>query len=123
MYHVPDTITRNSSSTNFLHQAIPCLIGPTRPSSVELLFRTWVTFSFLQNIKVAAGKSRTDKSKADAREWARARIREDLVIARGMLVQAGQLGILLSRLYELCRRTQLARLIKLHFADRNDVVI
>lgn len=77
----------------------------------------------LQSIKVAAGKSGTEGSKADAREWARARIREDLVITRGILVQAGQLGILLSRFYELYRQIQLARLTKLQFADRDDVDI
>ncbi|EFY91663.1 C6 and C2H2 transcription factor, putative [Metarhizium acridum CQMa 102] len=42
---------------------------------------TWP--NFLQNIKVAAGKSGTDESKADAREWVRARIEEDPVITRG----------------------------------------
>ncbi|OAQ61102.1 fungal transcriptional regulatory protein [Pochonia chlamydosporia 170] len=56
---------------------------------------TWP--NFLQNIKVAAGKSGTDESKADAREWIQARIEEEPVITRSILVQAGQLSTLLSR--------------------------
>ncbi|KAL2127172.1 hypothetical protein VTI74DRAFT_11208 [Chaetomium olivicolor] len=56
---------------------------------------TWP--GFLNNVKIAAGKSGTEESKADARSWVRARIEEDPVGARSILAQAGQLSALLSR--------------------------
>lgn len=56
---------------------------------------TWP--GFLNNVKVAAGKSGTEESKADAQDWLRARIAEDPVGARSILVQAGQLSALLLR--------------------------
>ncbi|OBT68701.1 hypothetical protein VE03_01825 [Pseudogymnoascus sp. 23342-1-I1] len=56
---------------------------------------TWP--GFLHNIKVAAGKSGTERSKADARLWLSTRISEDQVNARSILVHAGQLSALLMR--------------------------
>ncbi|UNI15668.1 hypothetical protein JDV02_002179 [Purpureocillium takamizusanense] len=56
---------------------------------------TWP--SFLNNVKIAAGKSGTEESKADARSWVRARIEEDPIGTRSILAQAGQLSALLSR--------------------------
>ena len=51
----------------------------------------------LDNIKIAAGKSGTENSKTDARLWLSARISEDLVGARSILIHAGQLSALLMR--------------------------
>ncbi|KAL1962696.1 hypothetical protein VTN77DRAFT_9240 [Rasamsonia byssochlamydoides] len=56
---------------------------------------TWS--GFLDNIKIAAGKSGTEESKRDARAWLSARISEDPVSARSILVHAGQLSALLTR--------------------------
>ncbi|KFZ03327.1 hypothetical protein V502_11042 [Pseudogymnoascus sp. VKM F-4520 (FW-2644)] len=56
---------------------------------------TWP--GFLHNIKVAAGKSGTERSKADARLWLSTRISEDQRNARSILVHAGQLSALLTR--------------------------
>lgn len=56
---------------------------------------TWP--GFLHNIKVAAGKSGTERSKADARLWLSTRISEDQLNARSILVHAGQLSALLMR--------------------------
>ncbi|KAJ6443388.1 Heat Labile Enterotoxin Type Iib [Purpureocillium lavendulum] len=56
---------------------------------------TWP--GFLNNVKIAAGKSGTEESKSDARSWVRARIEEDPVGMRSILAQAGQLSSLLSR--------------------------
>ena len=56
---------------------------------------TWP--GFLENIKIAAGKSGTEASKRDARSWLSSRISEDQVSAREILVHAGQLSSLLMR--------------------------
>ena len=56
---------------------------------------TWP--GFLNDVKVAAGKSGTEESKADARESLRARIVEDAIGARFILSQAAQLSALLAR--------------------------
>lgn len=56
---------------------------------------TWP--GFLNNVKIAAGKSGTEESKQDARSWVRARIEEDPIGTRSILAQAGQLSTLLSR--------------------------
>lgn len=56
---------------------------------------TWP--AFLNNIKVAAGKSGTEESKADARSWLRTHIADDPMGARSILVHAGQLSALLLR--------------------------
>ncbi|OAQ75458.1 fungal transcriptional regulatory protein [Purpureocillium lilacinum] len=56
---------------------------------------TWP--GFLNNVKIAAGKSGTEESKQDARSWVRARIDEDPIGTRSILAQAGQLSTLLSR--------------------------
>jgi hypothetical protein len=56
---------------------------------------TWP--GFLDNIKIAAGKSGTENSKNEARLWLSARISEDPVSARSILVHAGQLSALLMR--------------------------
>ena len=56
---------------------------------------TWP--GFLENIKIAAGKSGTEASKGEARSWLSSRILDDPVNARAILVHAGQLTSLLSR--------------------------
>jgi hypothetical protein len=56
---------------------------------------TWP--GFLENIKIAAGKSGTENSKNGARAWLSARIAEDPVNARSILVHAGQISALLMR--------------------------
>lgn len=56
---------------------------------------TWP--GFLDNLKIAAGKSGTEKSKKDARSWLSARISEEPASARSILVHAGQLSALLMR--------------------------
>ena len=56
---------------------------------------TWP--AFLNNVKVAAGKSGTEESKADARAWIQSRITEDPIGARSILAHAGQLSALLLR--------------------------
>lgn len=56
---------------------------------------TWP--AFLDNIKIAAGKSGTDESKNHARSWLSSRIEEDPAGARAILLHAGQLNALLIR--------------------------
>lgn len=56
---------------------------------------TWL--GFLDKVKIAAGKSGTDTSKRDARGWLSARINEDPIRARSILLHAGQLNSLISR--------------------------
>ncbi|KIM99147.1 hypothetical protein OIDMADRAFT_56312 [Oidiodendron maius Zn] len=56
---------------------------------------TWP--GFLENIKIAAGKSGTEASKGEARSWLSSRILDDPVNARAILVHAGQLTSLLAR--------------------------
>lgn len=52
---------------------------------------------FLNRVKVAAGKSGTEESKAEARSLIRSQIAEDPVGARFILVQASCLGTILAR--------------------------
>jgi hypothetical protein len=52
---------------------------------------------FLDNLKVAAGKSGTDDSKQEARSWLTTHISKDPMVARSVLVHAGQLTALLVR--------------------------
>ncbi|OAA69693.1 Fungal transcriptional regulatory protein [Cordyceps fumosorosea ARSEF 2679] len=56
---------------------------------------TWP--GFLNTVKVAAGKSGTEESKAGARAWIRSRVQDDPAGARFILAQAGQLSALLAR--------------------------
>jgi hypothetical protein len=56
---------------------------------------TWP--GFLENMKIAAGKSGTEISKRDARVWLSSQISEDPINARAILVHAGQLSSLLMR--------------------------
>lgn len=56
---------------------------------------TWP--GFLNNIKIAAGKSGTEESKATARDWVQSRINDDPAGARHILTQAGQLSAVLAR--------------------------
>ncbi|PWI75924.1 C6 and C2H2 transcription factor [Purpureocillium lilacinum] len=78
---------------------------PNKPNSLIVSFSalshlghmqfTWP--GFLNNVKIAAGKSGTEESKQDARSWVRARIEEDPIGTRSILAHAGQLSTLLSR--------------------------
>lgn len=52
---------------------------------------------FLNSVKVAAGKSGTEESKAEARIWIQSQIAEDPIGARFILAQAGRLGAILAR--------------------------
>lgn len=52
---------------------------------------------FIENIKIAAGKSGTETSKKDARLWLSTRIDQDQVGSRSILAHAGQLTSLILR--------------------------
>ncbi|OAA50753.1 Fungal transcriptional regulatory protein [Beauveria brongniartii RCEF 3172] len=73
----------------------PLTIGVCALSHLGHLQFTWP--AFLNNAKIAAGKSGTEESKASARAWIRSRVSVDPAGARFILTQAGQLGALLAR--------------------------
>ncbi|EGX97024.1 Fungal transcriptional regulatory protein [Cordyceps militaris CM01] len=85
-----------SVSCHSLH-ALPnsLTIGVCALSHLGHMQFTWP--GFLNNIKIAAGKSGTEESKATAREWIQSRIQDDPAGARFILAQAGQLSAVLAR--------------------------
>jgi hypothetical protein len=71
------------------------IVGVSALSHLSHIQFTWP--GFLENIKIAAGKSGTDTSKINARLWISAKIAQDQIGARSILAHAGQLSSLLLR--------------------------
>lgn len=88
-----DQLSDSCSITSCLPNSL--IVSVSALSHLSHIQFTWP--GFLENIKIAAGKSGTETSKEDARLWLSAKIAEDQVSARSILVHAGQLSSLLLR--------------------------
>ncbi|KAJ5963060.1 hypothetical protein N7481_013365 [Penicillium waksmanii] len=73
----------------------PPLVSVSALSHLGHLQFTWT--GFLDEVKIAAGKSGTEESKLNARSWLSSRISDDIIGARSILVHAGRLNALLIR--------------------------
>ncbi|KAH8805434.1 fungal transcriptional regulatory protein [Xylogone sp. PMI_703] len=88
-----DQLSDSCSTASCIPNAL--IVSVSALSHLSHIQFTWP--GFLENIKIAAGKSGTEASKCDARSWLSSRISEDQISARAILVHAGQLNSLLIR--------------------------
>lgn len=88
-----DQLSDSSSTTSCVPRSL--VISVSALSHMSHIQFTWL--GFLENVKIAAGKSGTDNSRSDAALWLSNKIAEDEVDARLILAHAAGLSSLLLR--------------------------